>query len=130
MRMERETGIEPATNGLGSRDSTTELLPPGSRSAILPELFRVESEAGLEALLEFLHPEKNVLVKSKKSRQDNRGGRLISVAQVRMRLNTSFNREVISLWVVASRFKRSKGSVFERRTLKCQLGYSTETPSI
>ena len=26
-RMERETGIEPATNGLGSRDSTTELLP-------------------------------------------------------------------------------------------------------
>ncbi len=25
--MERETGIEPATNGLGSRDSTTELLP-------------------------------------------------------------------------------------------------------
>jgi hypothetical protein len=28
LRMERETGIEPATNGLGSRDSTTELLPP------------------------------------------------------------------------------------------------------
>jgi hypothetical protein len=28
--MERETGIEPATNGLGSRDSTTELLPPSS----------------------------------------------------------------------------------------------------
>ena len=27
--MERETGIEPATNGLGSRDSTTELLPRG-----------------------------------------------------------------------------------------------------
>ena len=27
--MERETGIEPATNGLGSRDSTTELLPLG-----------------------------------------------------------------------------------------------------
>ena len=26
-KMERETGIEPATNGLGSRDSTTELLP-------------------------------------------------------------------------------------------------------
>ena len=25
--LERETGIEPATNGLGSRDSTTELLP-------------------------------------------------------------------------------------------------------
>jgi hypothetical protein len=30
--MERETGIEPATNGLGSRDSTTELLP---RSVVL-----------------------------------------------------------------------------------------------
>ena len=27
-RMERETGIEPATNGLEGRDSTTELLPP------------------------------------------------------------------------------------------------------
>ena len=27
-KLERETGIEPATNGLGSRDSTTELLPP------------------------------------------------------------------------------------------------------
>ncbi len=26
-KMERETGIEPATNGLGSRDSTAELLP-------------------------------------------------------------------------------------------------------
>ncbi len=30
--MERETGIEPATNGLGSRDSTTELLPLDCRS--------------------------------------------------------------------------------------------------
>ena len=27
--MERETGIEPATNGLGSRYSTIELLPHG-----------------------------------------------------------------------------------------------------
>jgi hypothetical protein len=26
--VERETGIEPATNGLGSRYSTIELLPP------------------------------------------------------------------------------------------------------
>ena len=26
-RLERETGIEPATNGLGSRYSTIELLP-------------------------------------------------------------------------------------------------------
>ena len=30
--MERETGIEPATNGLEGRDSTTELLPrPGAK---------------------------------------------------------------------------------------------------
>ena len=27
--MERETGFEPATNGLEGRDSTPELLPPG-----------------------------------------------------------------------------------------------------
>ena len=32
--MERETGIEPATNGLGSRDSTTELLPLVSRLSV------------------------------------------------------------------------------------------------
>ena len=34
--MERETGIEPATNGLGSRDSTTELLPLSSDSKYKP----------------------------------------------------------------------------------------------
>ncbi|SPF33653.1 hypothetical protein SBA1_120027 [Candidatus Sulfotelmatobacter kueseliae] len=32
-KVERETGIEPATNGLGSRDSTTELLPLGTALA-------------------------------------------------------------------------------------------------
>ena len=32
--------------------------------------------------------------------------------------------------VVASRFRRSSGSVFEPRTLKCQSGYSAENPSI
>ena len=32
-KMERETGIEPATNGLEGRDSTTELLPRLSLSA-------------------------------------------------------------------------------------------------
>ena len=32
--LERETGIEPATNGLGSRYSTIELLPPGNASII------------------------------------------------------------------------------------------------
>ena len=31
--MERETGIEPATNGLEGRDSTTELLPLGEEGA-------------------------------------------------------------------------------------------------
>src|SRR5437016_3265973 len=36
-RMERETGIEPATNSLEGCDSTTELLPP-TRST--PSLFR------------------------------------------------------------------------------------------
>jgi hypothetical protein len=35
--MERETGIEPATNGLGSRYSTIELLP------LLPELYLAPS---------------------------------------------------------------------------------------
>ena len=32
MILERETGIEPATNGLGSRYSTIELLPPAANS--------------------------------------------------------------------------------------------------
>ncbi len=35
--MERETGIEPATNGLGSRDSTAELLPLVGSCLILPD---------------------------------------------------------------------------------------------
>src|ERR671912_1532329 len=35
--VERETGIEPATNSLGSCDSTTELLPPGGDAPILAE---------------------------------------------------------------------------------------------
>src|SRR6185295_16917972 len=33
MNLERETGIEPATNSLEGCDSTTELLPPTRRSA-------------------------------------------------------------------------------------------------
>ena len=36
-KLERETGIEPATNGLGSRDSTTELLPLARSHTILPQ---------------------------------------------------------------------------------------------
>src|SRR5208337_2625058 len=35
-KVERETGIEPATNGLGSRDSTTELLP--LRELLMPRV--------------------------------------------------------------------------------------------
>ena len=34
--MERETGIEPATNSLEGCDSTTELLPPGGAGAKAP----------------------------------------------------------------------------------------------
>ena len=36
--MERETGIEPATNSLGSCDSTTELLPlrPADMPSVTP----------------------------------------------------------------------------------------------
>ena len=43
MELERETGIEPATNGLGSRYSTIELLPPAEAvSSRIPELnFRI-----------------------------------------------------------------------------------------
>ena len=40
--MERETGIEPATNSLEGCDSTIELLPPGSRTTgphLRPVLF-------------------------------------------------------------------------------------------
>jgi hypothetical protein len=33
-KMERETGVEPATSSLGSWHSTTELLPPSVKSAI------------------------------------------------------------------------------------------------
>ena len=42
--MERETGIEPATNGLGSRDSTTELLPLVQRAG--SDLSRTMGDSG------------------------------------------------------------------------------------
>jgi hypothetical protein len=35
--VERETGIEPATNGLGSRYSTIELLPPAATKLFYPD---------------------------------------------------------------------------------------------
>ena len=43
--MERETGIEPATNGLGSRDSTTELLPLKSGKTHFSRRFSAMSPA-------------------------------------------------------------------------------------
>jgi len=46
-----------------------------------------------------------------------------------MSATTSSRLTAIISGVAASRFKRSNGSVFERRTLKCQSGYSTEMPS-
>ena len=44
--LERETGIEPATNGLGSRYSTIELLPPGSELIIAGVTLWSEGMAG------------------------------------------------------------------------------------
>ncbi len=49
--------------------------------------------------------------------------------QLRMKESISSRFSSISSCVVASRFKRSIGSVFEPRTLKCQSAYSTEQPS-
>ena len=46
-----------------------------------------------------------------------------------MRPSSSSVRASISSWVNASRLSRSSGSVFEGRTLKCQVPQSTETPS-
>ena len=46
-----------------------------------------------------------------------------------MNASTSSRFCSISSGVVASRFSRSSGSVFDARTLKCQSGYSTEMPS-
>ena len=37
-RLERETGIEPATNGLGSRYSTIELLPLQTELYLTPNI--------------------------------------------------------------------------------------------
>jgi hypothetical protein len=47
----------------------------------------------------------------------------------RMTASTSSRFFSISSGVVASRFRRSIGSVFDARTLKCQSGYSADTPS-
>jgi hypothetical protein len=52
-----------------------------------------------------------------------------STDQDRISATTSSRLAAISSGVVASRFRRSSGSVFDGRTLKCQSGYSTEMPS-
>lgn len=52
------------------------------------------------------------------------------IGHERMKAKTSSRLAVMSSSVVASRFRRSMGSVFDPRTLKCQSGYSTDTPSI
>ena len=47
--LERETGIEPATNSLGSCDSTTELLPlsPADMPSVTPSQNRLQSKGVL-----------------------------------------------------------------------------------
>ena len=47
------------------------------------------------------------------------------------RIIASTSSRLASIWagVVPSRFSRNRGSVFDGRTLKCQSGYSTDTPS-
>ena len=47
----------------------------------------------------------------------------------RMNASTSSRLRSISSGVVASRFSRSIGSVFDARTLKCQSANSADTPS-
>ena len=47
----------------------------------------------------------------------------------RMNASTSLRLRSIRSRVTASRFSRSIGSVLDARTLKCQSGYSAETPS-
>jgi hypothetical protein len=50
--MERETGIEPATNSLEGCDSTTELLPPKTSC----QLSAVSPQQNLTATTNFLEP--------------------------------------------------------------------------
>ena len=52
-KLERETGIEPATNSLEGCDSTTELLPPARRLSVRPRRFGEASP---------LLPSKNLLL--------------------------------------------------------------------
>ena len=89
-RLERETGIEPATSSLGSSRSTAELLPRQLRIVI--------------------HSDQRVRP------------RLRDAVYPRMTSSTSSRFRSISSGVFASRLRRSSGSVFEPRTLKCQSG--------
>ena len=62
------------------------------------------------------------------ARERRLGGEL-GCAHERISARTSSVRASISSLVNASRFRRRSGSVFDGRTLKCQLPQSTETPS-
>src|SRR6266566_5001808 len=53
--LERETGIEPATNSLEGCDSTTELLPPSRSRACSTALHRHGGQARLIARNNFSH---------------------------------------------------------------------------
>ena len=55
---------------------------------------------------------------------------LTRTPQRRMKATTSSRLASITACVVASRLRRRSGSVFDARTLKCQSGASTDTPSI
>lgn len=57
-------------------------------------------------------------------------GRFHAPAHPRIIARTSSRRRSISSRVVASRFRRMSGSVFEARTFMCHVGYVTEMPSI
>ena len=57
------------------------------------------------------------------------GRHVANFSHARISASTSSRFAAIISGVVASRFSRSSGSVFDGRTLKCQSGYSTEMPS-
>src|SRR5688500_14570328 len=56
-RLERETGIEPATNSLEGCDSTTELLPPTRLAASLPRRYGGQARLSHAKALSSTRPE-------------------------------------------------------------------------
>ena len=55
-RLERETGIEPATNSLEGCDSTTELLPPTARCLTRPSTRQSLSAPALDCCIDLADP--------------------------------------------------------------------------